>query len=131
MHEVCVCVCARVRVCVCVCVCVRVCVCVCVCACVCVRACVCVCVTWCTVQPYGGGMFGRSLEETMAVEMRLGGGYIPMFLHRCVAFLREHGGPHSLLYNYQHSVHTSSLTRGWYIQTAGAGQESAGSEGPV
>lgn len=36
-------------------------------------------------------MFGRSLQETMAVETRLGGGYIPIFLHRCVSFLREHG----------------------------------------
>ena len=36
-------------------------------------------------------MFGRSLEETMAVETRLGGGYIPIFLHRCVAFLKDHG----------------------------------------
>ena len=37
-------------------------------------------------------MFGRSLEETMAVETRLGGSYVPIFLHRCVTFLREHGG---------------------------------------
>lgn len=36
-------------------------------------------------------MFGRSLEETMAVETRLGGGYIPILLHRCVSFLRQHG----------------------------------------
>ena len=42
-------------------------------------------------QPYGGGMFGRSLEETMAVETRLGGGYIPILLHRCITFLRQHG----------------------------------------
>jgi hypothetical protein len=41
-------------------------------------------------EPYGGGMFGRSLEETMAVETRLGGSYVPIFLHRCVTFLREH-----------------------------------------
>ena len=40
-------------------------------------------------------MFGRSLEETMAVETRLGGGYVPIFLHRCVTFLREHGGLHT------------------------------------
>lgn len=45
----------------------------------------------CDVQPYGGGMFGRSLEETMAVETRLGGGYIPILLHRCITFLRQHG----------------------------------------
>ena len=40
-------------------------------------------------------MFGRSLEETMAVETRLGGGYIPILLHRCVSFLRLQG-VHSL-----------------------------------
>ena len=36
-------------------------------------------------------MFGRSLEETMAVEARLGGAYIPVLVHRCANFLREHG----------------------------------------
>ena len=37
-------------------------------------------------------MFGRSLEETMKVEARLGGTYIPVLLHRCVKFIQEHGG---------------------------------------
>ena len=42
-------------------------------------------------QPYGGGMFGRSLEETMQVEARLGGNYVPVLLHRCIKFVRDHG----------------------------------------
>eukprot|EP00731_Ephydatia_muelleri_P026688 Em0018g788a len=42
-------------------------------------------------EPYGGGMFGRSLEETLQVEARLGGSYIPVFVHRCALFIREHG----------------------------------------
>ena len=42
-------------------------------------------------QPYGGGMFGRSLDETMQVEARLGGAYVPVLLHRCVKFIKEHG----------------------------------------
>ena len=41
-------------------------------------------------------MFGRGLEETMAVEARLGGGFVPIFLYRCVTFLRQHG----ILYAY-------------------------------
>lgn len=36
-------------------------------------------------------MFGRSLVETMQVEARLGGQFVPILLHRCVSFLREHG----------------------------------------
>lgn len=36
-------------------------------------------------------MFGRSLEETMAVEARLGGEYIPILVHRCAKFILEHG----------------------------------------
>ena len=36
-------------------------------------------------------MFGRSLEETMAVEARLGGTYVPVLVHRCVKFIQEHG----------------------------------------
>lgn len=42
-------------------------------------------------QPYGGGMFGRSLEETLQVEARLGGSFVPVLVHRCVKFVREHG----------------------------------------
>ena len=49
------------------------------------------------VQPYGGGMFGRSLEETLEVESRLGGGYIPILLHRCLSFLHQHGMHHFAL----------------------------------
>ncbi len=36
-------------------------------------------------------MFGRSLSETMQVEARLGGQFVPILLHRCVNFLRDHG----------------------------------------
>lgn len=36
-------------------------------------------------------MFGRSLQETMEVEARLGGTYVPILLHRCVKFIQEHG----------------------------------------
>ena len=43
------------------------------------------------LQPYGGGMFGRGLEDTMRVEARLGGAYIPILVHRCVKFIIEHG----------------------------------------
>ena len=44
-----------------------------------------------TLQPYGGGMFGRSLEETLQVEARLGGSFVPVLIHRCVKFIRDHG----------------------------------------
>ena len=36
-------------------------------------------------------MFGRSLQETMEVEARLGGTYVPVLVHRCVKFIEEHG----------------------------------------
>ena len=36
-------------------------------------------------------MFGRSLQETMQVETRLGGGYVPILLHRCARFIHEEG----------------------------------------
>lgn len=49
------------------------------------------CVTCPVAQPYGGGMFGRTLEETMEVEARLGGTYVPVLMHRCVKFIQEHG----------------------------------------
>ncbi|XP_019849875.1 PREDICTED: rho GTPase-activating protein 24-like [Amphimedon queenslandica] len=42
-------------------------------------------------EPYGGGMFGRKLEETMTVEARLGGEYVPILVHRCAKFILEHG----------------------------------------
>jgi len=42
-------------------------------------------------EPYGGGMFGRSLDETMQVEARLGGNYVPVLLHRCIKFVRDYG----------------------------------------
>ena len=36
-------------------------------------------------------MFGRSLEETIQVEARLGGSFVPVLIHRCVKYIREHG----------------------------------------
>ena len=36
-------------------------------------------------------MFGRSLEETMQVEARLGGSYIPILVHRCAKFIIDNG----------------------------------------
>lgn len=36
-------------------------------------------------------MFGRKLEETMVVEARLGGEYVPILVHRCAKFILEHG----------------------------------------
>lgn len=36
-------------------------------------------------------MFGRSLEETLQVEARLGGSFVPVLMHRCVKFIRDHG----------------------------------------
>ena len=42
-------------------------------------------------QPFGGGMFGRSLEETLQVEARLGGSFVPVLVHKCVKFIKEHG----------------------------------------
>lgn len=52
---------------------------------------VCIPCDYVCMQPYGGGMFGRSLEETMEVEARLGGAYVPVMMHRCVKFIQEQG----------------------------------------
>ena len=41
-------------------------------------------------------MFGRSLEETMQVETRLGGAYVPILVHRCAKFILDHGKPRLL-----------------------------------
>lgn len=41
--------------------------------------------------PFGGGMFGRSLAETVKFETRRGGGYVPLIVHKCVDFIRAHG----------------------------------------
>lgn len=43
------------------------------------------------LQPIGGGMFGRNLAETVVHEARKTGGYIPIFVERCVEFIREKG----------------------------------------
>ena len=36
-------------------------------------------------------MFGRALDEMMALECRLGGRYVPIMVHKCAQFIREHG----------------------------------------
>lgn len=36
-------------------------------------------------------MFGRSLAETVKSEMRRGGGYVPLIVHKCVDFIRTNG----------------------------------------
>ncbi|XP_046853724.1 rho GTPase-activating protein 24-like isoform X3 [Xenia sp. Carnegie-2017] len=41
--------------------------------------------------PLGGGMFGRNLAETVLYEQKKTGGYIPVFVERCVEFIREKG----------------------------------------
>lgn len=43
------------------------------------------------MQPVGGGMFGRSLAETLKFEARRGGGYVPHVVHKCVDFIKAHG----------------------------------------
>jgi hypothetical protein len=64
-------------------------------------------------------MFGRSLEETMAVETRLGGSYVPIFLHRCVTFLREHGGGlHQTSYSlstYLHNIVQPCMRLAYFV----------------
>ena len=42
-------------------------------------------------QPVGGGMFGRSLAETVKFEMRRGGGCVPLIVYKCVDFIKAHG----------------------------------------
>ncbi|XP_078369096.1 rho GTPase-activating protein 24-like isoform X1 [Oculina patagonica] len=41
--------------------------------------------------PVGGGMFGRSLAETVRSEMRRGGGYVPLIVKKCVDFIKANG----------------------------------------
>ncbi|XP_067042221.1 rho GTPase-activating protein 24-like isoform X1 [Acropora muricata] len=41
--------------------------------------------------PVGGGMFGRSLAETVKFEKRRGGGCVPLIVHKCVDFIIAHG----------------------------------------
>lgn len=36
-------------------------------------------------------MFGRNLVDTVMYEFRKTGGYIPIFVERCVEFIREKG----------------------------------------
>ena len=43
------------------------------------------------IQPVGGGMFGRSLAETMRFETSRGGGYVPFIVQKCVDFIRANG----------------------------------------
>ncbi|XP_058960780.2 rho GTPase-activating protein 24 [Pocillopora verrucosa] len=41
--------------------------------------------------PVGGGMFGRSLAETVKFEARRGGGYVPLIVSKCVNFIKTNG----------------------------------------
>lgn len=41
--------------------------------------------------PVGGGMFGRSLAETVRFETRRGGGYVPLIVQKCVDFIKANG----------------------------------------
>ena len=43
------------------------------------------------LQPVGGGMFGRSLAETVKFETRRGGGYVPLIVSKCVNFIKANG----------------------------------------
>ena len=45
------------------------------------------------IQPVGGGMFGRSLAETVRFESTRGGGYVPFIVQKCVDFIRANGKP--------------------------------------
>eukprot|EP00794_Sanderia_malayensis_P007477 gene7477-8306_t len=39
--------------------------------------------------PMGGGMFGRSLEDTIRVDSRRGGGMVPILVEKCVECIRH------------------------------------------
>ena len=59
-------------------------------------------------------MFGRSLEETMRVESRLGGTYIPILIHRCVKFIRENGETLYLLMHIYYCAHKTGYNHSNY-----------------
>lgn len=43
-------------------------------------------------EPYGGAMFGRSLEETVTIEKKFGGGgYVPFIVYKCCEYVRKNG----------------------------------------
>ncbi|XP_066936920.1 rho GTPase-activating protein 24-like isoform X1 [Clytia hemisphaerica] len=46
--------------------------------------------TYC-FQPLGGGMFGRSIRETMNIESRRGAGMVPIIVELCVEYIKKHG----------------------------------------
>lgn len=41
----------------------------------------------------GGGMFGRSINETVRSEASRGGGMVPIVVEKCVNYLRAEGNP--------------------------------------
>ncbi|XP_019639383.1 PREDICTED: rho GTPase-activating protein 24-like [Branchiostoma belcheri] len=41
--------------------------------------------------PYGGGIFGQSLEETMRYERRYGNRSVPVIIEQTAAYIRKHG----------------------------------------
>ena len=36
-------------------------------------------------------MFGRNLADTLRVDLKRGGGFVPIILEKCVEFLRQTG----------------------------------------
>ncbi|XP_065058691.1 rho GTPase-activating protein 24-like isoform X1 [Rhopilema esculentum] len=40
--------------------------------------------------PFGGGMFGRSIEDTVKVDSRRGGGMVPIIIEKCVEYVRNY-----------------------------------------
>ena len=52
------------------------------------------------IQPVGGGMFGRSLAETVRFETRRGGGYVPFIVQKCVDFIRANGKPNCFFFSF-------------------------------
>ncbi|XP_002158700.2 rho GTPase-activating protein 24 isoform X1 [Hydra vulgaris] len=42
-------------------------------------------------SPFGGGMFGRSIAETVKIDSLKGGGMVPIIVEKCVEFIRKYG----------------------------------------
>ncbi|KAK3736407.1 hypothetical protein QZH41_017912, partial [Actinostola sp. cb2023] len=42
-------------------------------------------------QPFGGGMFGGDLAETVKLEARKGGGFVPIIMDTCIGKIRQDG----------------------------------------
>lgn len=55
-------------------------------------------------------MFGRNLAETVLYEQKKTGGYIPVFVERCVEFIREKG-------DYFFTEHENILNRMLHVHS--------------